>query len=288
MKENDFSRFKVIDAHFHYSKIAAFRLTSKKFKINYSKEGFIKETTENQVVAGVCMGLSETKQYKFPDKLASTPMNFDLDEMPPNFYFSAGINPDKLSKDNLIELEKTLQRPDCAGIKIYGGYYQYYFTDRIYEPVYELALKYDLPVSFHTGDTYGENGLLKFSHPLTLDELARRHTGLKIVICHLGNPWVMDTAELLYKNKNVFADLSGILIGDKARFDSFSSQELFMNIYKTCFIFANRYDKLLYGSDWPLAPMDVYIDFVKKIVPEEHHRKIFYENALNVFNKIRI
>jgi uncharacterized protein len=61
-----------------------------------------------------------------------------------------------------------------------------------------------------------------------------------------------------------------------------------MNIYKTCFIFANRYDKLLYGSDWPLAPMNVYIDFIKKIVPEEHHRKIFYENALNVFKKIKL
>ncbi len=278
---------KIIDAHFHYSKIAAFKLTAKKFKINYSKEGFIKETEENQVVAGVCMGLTETKQYKFPDKLASTPMNFDLDEMPPNFYFSAGINPDKLSKDNLNELEKTIQRPDCAGIKIYGGYYQYYFTDKIYEPVYELAMKYDLPVSFHTGDTFSDNGLLKFSHPLTLDELACRYPTMKIVICHLGNPWVMDTAELLYKNENVYADLSGILIGDKARFDLFSSQELFMNIYKTCFIFANRYDKLMYGSDWPLVSMKIYIDFIKLMVPEKHHQKVFYDNALKVFKKIK-
>ncbi|OGI06618.1 MAG: hypothetical protein A2Y40_06045 [Candidatus Margulisbacteria bacterium GWF2_35_9] len=110
---------------------------------------------------------------------------------------------------------------------------------------------------------------------------------MKIVICHLGNPWVMDTAELLYKNENVYADLSGILIGDKARFDLFSSQELFMNIYKTCFIFANRYDKLMYGSDWPLVSMKIYIDFIKLMVPEKHHQKVFYDNALKVFKKIK-
>jgi len=279
---------KIIDAHFHYSKVAAFKLTAKKFKINYSQEGFIKETTENQVVAGVCMGLTETKKYKFPDIKAVTPMNADLDALPPNFYYSAGINPDKLSKENLNDLETAIQRPDCVGIKLYAGYYQYFVTDKIYEPVYELALKYNMPVSIHTGDTYSDNGLLKFSHPLTVDELACRHPDLKIVICHLGNPWVMDTAELLYKNENVYADLSGILIGDQARFDSFSSQELFTNIYKTCFIFANRYDKLLYGSDWPLVPMKVYIDFIKMLVPKEHHQKIFYDNALNVFKKLRV
>jgi hypothetical protein len=34
--------------------------------------------------------------------------------------------------------------------------------------------------------------------------------------------------------------------------------------------------------------MNVYIDFIKMMVPEEHHRKIFYENALNVFKKIKL
>ncbi|MBU4486887.1 MAG: amidohydrolase family protein [Candidatus Delongbacteria bacterium] len=279
---------KIIDAHFHYSNIEVFYEIAAKNGVDYSRKGFIKEAEENQVVAGVCMGLSESRKSGFPDNDAETPMNFDLDEMPVNFYFSAGVNPYKLTKDNLIRLEETVQRPDCVGIKIYGGYYQYYFTDAIYEPVYELALKYDIPVSFHTGDTYSDNGLLKYSHPLTIDELACRYPSMKIVICHLGNPWLMDTAEIVYKNENVYSDLSGLLVGNDARFKFFTSKELFLNMYRTSFIFANRYDKFLYGSDWPLSKMKTYIGLCKLIVPEEHHEKVFYDNALNVYKKMKI
>jgi uncharacterized protein len=288
MKENDFSRFKVIDAHFHYSKIASFMSGAHKNGTDYSRTGWLKDCGENSVVAGLCMGVTERTHGGFPDKETPTPMNFDLDTKPSNFYFCAGINPHQLAVENIKELENTLKRPDCAGIKIYAGYYHYFVADSIYDPVYSLALKYDIPVVIHTGDTYSDRGLLKYSHPLTVDELSVKYPGLKIVICHFGNPWLMDTAEIIYKNKNVYADLSGLQVGDKELFGRFCSQELYLNTFRTALIFADRYDKIIYGSDWPLAPMKVYIDFIKMMIPEEHYGKVFYNNALNVFKKIKL
>ncbi len=279
---------KIIDAHFHYSKISAFYKAAELCGADYSKAGLLKEAGEHQVIGGVCMGLTETTGGGFPDLQAETPMGFDIDDMPKNFYFSAGVNPEKLTDKHLADLEDMLRRPDCAGIKLYAGYYKYYVTDKIYEPVYELAVKYDLPVSIHSGDTYSDSGLLKYSHPLAVDELACTHTDMKIVICHLGNPWVMDTAEIVYKNENVYSDLSGLLVGDHQRFGWFCGQELFLNMFRTALIFANRFDKFLYGSDWPLASMKDYIHMIKLIVPEEHHQKVFYDNALKVFTKINI
>ncbi len=86
-------------------------------------------------------------------------------------------------------------------------------SDQVYQPIYELAKKYKLPVVFHTGDTYSECGLLKYAHPLTLDEVAVTHREINLVMAHLGDPWCLDGAELIYKNSNMYADLSGFLLG---------------------------------------------------------------------------
>ncbi|MBN1968449.1 MAG: amidohydrolase family protein [Candidatus Delongbacteria bacterium] len=277
----------IIDTHFHYSKIESFFNAAKNNGVNYSKEGFVMETKENNIVAGVCMGLTESRNGCFPDNKASTPMNYDLDEMPDNFYFCAGINPLDLGCRALSDLEATLNREDCAGIKLYAGYYHYFVSDDVYDPVCRLALKYNLPIVIHSGSTYSSRGLLKYSHPLSFDELAVKYPDLKIVIAHFGNPWIMDTAELMYKHKNVYADLSGILEGKEEMFDRLTGEELYMNRFKTALIQADHYDRFLYGSDWPLAKMEVYIKFIKKMIPEKHWDKVFYENALNVFKKIK-
>ncbi|HQO09468.1 MAG TPA: TatD family hydrolase [Clostridiales bacterium] len=279
---------KIIDSHFHFSKIASFQKAAELNGNDYSRAGFMKEAEQNGVVSAVCMGISEFEPGSFPDVHTETPMTYDIDFLPDDSYFCAGINPHMLDQINLMHLEKTLTRHDCAGIKIYAGYYYYTVTSPIYKKVYELAMKYDLPVVIHSGDTFSDRGLLRYSHPLYIDELAVRYPDLRIVICHLGNPWVMDAAEIVYKNKNVYSDLSGLQVGTKEVFGRFSSSELWLNTFRTAMVFADRYDKFLYGSDWPLAPMKSYIDLIKVMVPEEHHEKVFYDNALNVFKKLRV
>jgi len=34
------------------------------------------------------------------------------------------------------------------------------------------------------------------------------------VICHVGNPWIIDCMEVVYKNPNVYADISGLVPGE--------------------------------------------------------------------------
>lgn len=98
-------------------------------------------------------------------------------------------------------------------MKIYLGYYPYYAFDDVYQPVYELAKKHRVPVVFHTGDTYAEGAILKYAHPLTIDEVAVKHRDVTFVMAHLGDPWCLTAAEVMYKNRNVYADLSGLIVG---------------------------------------------------------------------------
>ena len=48
----------------------------------------------------------------------------------------------------------------------------------------------------------------------TSDEVAVDHRNVSLVICHLGNPWLVDCMEVVYKNANVYADFSGLILGE--------------------------------------------------------------------------
>ncbi|MBL5830670.1 amidohydrolase family protein [Heyndrickxia sporothermodurans] len=278
----------IIDAHIHFSNIRSFHETAKEQSfVDYSKKGIINEFEEAGVVLGIGMGLTETYGMGFPDPKTSTPMGLDLDSsLPNNIVYCAGINPYTLNNETLVLLENELQKDNVVGIKIYLGYYPFYAYDEIYHPVYALAEKYDVPVVFHTGDTYSERGLLKYSHPLTLDEVAVRFRKVRFVMAHFGDPWVLTGAEVVYKNSNMFADLSGLIVGTEIELMSYSEGR-FLDHLRHALVYCDHYDRLLFGTDWPLAPIKPCIKFIQQLIPKKYHEDVFYNNAVKVFPKIK-
>jgi predicted TIM-barrel fold metal-dependent hydrolase len=43
--------------------------------------------------------------------------------------------------------------------------------------------------------------------------------------------------------------------------------------------FSERPNRFVYGTDWPLAPMAAYRDFIREAVPVKYRELIFNENA---------
>jgi len=305
---------KIIDAHVHFSRIASFEECARgTSEVDYSECGYMNEAAENGVVRSVCMGLAETAPGGFPDARASTPMGADLAagmsvptdmctpagmnvptgmntihtdtySMPRGMCICLGINPHTLSERSLAEAEGLIKGgPGVVGFKLYAGYYHFDITDPVYDPVYRLSEKHDLAVVIHTGDTFSIRGLLKYAHPLRVDELAVAHPDLRIVACHMGVPWVFDACEVAAKNPNVYVDLSGMLVGNAAFIALQAENPLILDRYRQALAFMESYDKVIYGSDWPLAPMGAYIGFCKRLIPQEEHEKVFYKNAMEVF-----
>jgi uncharacterized protein len=140
-------------------------------------------------------------------------------------------------------------------------------------------------VIFHSGDTmegYVDVPKLKYSHPLHIDEVAVDFPKMSIVIAHLGNPWLVDSAEILYKNKNVYADVSGLIFEDDI---TGPYGKLLRNRVRELLDYADLEDKLIYGTDWPLCPMGPYLDFVRNLgLSEKGLDKLLYGNALKVFD----
>lgn len=280
---------KIIDAHMHFSNIASFKDTAlNRSNVNYSSAGLIEEYRNSNVVLAIGMGVTEQQVGQFPDAAAQTPMGLDLPGQEKlNLVYCVGVNPHSLDTNHLIALEKELQKDRVVGLKIYLGYYPYYAYDRIYGPIYELAATYNVPVVFHCGDTYSERGLLKYSHPLTLDEVAVTNRNVTFMMAHFGDPWVLDGAEVVYKNSNMYADLSGLIVGDKREVKRISTTPHFYDHLRHAITYCDHYEKLLFGTDWPLVQVQPYIDFISNFIPDKHKEDVFYHNALIVFPKVK-
>jgi len=181
-------------------------------------------------------------------------------------------------------VEKNLKLKECVGIKLYAGYVHRYVSDKMYHPVYELAEHYNKPVAIHTGETAGTRGNLKYAHPLTLDEVAVMFPKVSLVMCHFGNPWFADAAAIMDKNANISADLSGILVGKMSMDEYFLEKAGYTEHFRTWLQYLNDYDRLMFGTDWPLANIEDYIEFMTRLIPEKHLEKVLGKNAERIYS----
>ena len=197
-----------------------------------------------------------------------------------NVYIVAGISYLHFSQEDLEEIRGFLHDGTVRGLKLYPGYEPFFPNDPKLEPVYQLAAECQVPVMIHSGDTYTPKGKVKFSHPLHIDEVAVDHPDVNFVICHIGNPWIRDCMEVVYKNKNVYTDISGLVLGNFSdRFEQFMRKQL-----QEMLLYGVEPDKVLYGTDWPISSMESYIDFIEELkIPEKEKKKIMCDNSADLF-----
>ncbi|MDX2036320.1 MAG: amidohydrolase family protein [Isosphaeraceae bacterium] len=195
-------------------------------------------------------------------------------------------DPTRTSTDHLQQVETQLKSGAVVALKGYLGYVHQGPDSPGYLPYYELATRFGLPFIFHTGDNWSRRAKVRYAHPLHLDEVAVDHPDLRIVMAHFGNPWCMDAAEVIYKNDNVWADVSAILVGDSAHFEKITATGYLGRTVarvRHAVEFTERPDRFLYGTDWPLAPMNVYPRFVEQLFDERDHQAVFEDNAKALF-----
>lgn len=184
------------------------------------------------------------------------------------------------------QVERALKDPRVVALKVYLGYLHYAPDHATYRRYYELAAKARVPVVFHTGDTYSPLAKLKYAHPLGVDDVAVDHRDTRFVLAHLGNPWTVDAAEVIYKNMNVWADLSGLAVGPAEIFTDEEYQDGLadtLDRVRKAFRYAERPNRFVFGSDWPLVPILAYREFIASAIPPVHHEQIFDENAELLF-----
>jgi uncharacterized protein len=218
--------------------------------------------------------------YKVNEKRPSTQEILDVIGDDPQLGVVAGVSYENYRAHDLADLRQMLTHGRIKGLKLYPGYEYFYPHDPRMRVVYELAGEFGVPVMFHTGDTFDPRGKVKYAHPLQVDEVAVDFREVTFVICHLGNPWVTDAMEVIYKNENVVGDISGLTLGQfEERFEKYMLQQL-----NEVVAFAGDPSSLLYGTDWPICEMGSYIRFVRNLhLSEAETELILWKNSARIF-----
>jgi predicted TIM-barrel fold metal-dependent hydrolase len=195
-------------------------------------------------------------------------------------------HPERFDRDHLDRVDQDLKAGKVKALKAYLGYLHHEPFSPGYRFYFKLAAKYDVPVIFHTGDTYSRTAKLKFAHPLKIDEVAVDYPKTKFVIAHFGNPWLLDAAQVAYKNERVWVDVSAILIGSEKEFAAWKEDgvlERTAQRVKQAIEYTGNPKKFLFGSDWPLSSVATYRDWVGGLFPEKDHEAVFGGNAKELF-----
>jgi len=139
-------------------------------------------------------------------------------------------------------LEHAIDTLKLRGVKLGPIYQNIHPTDKRMMEVYEFCQARNLPIMVHQGTTFLRRAPLKYSLPLLLEDVAMEFPDLKMVIAHLGHPWISETLVLIRKQPNLYADISALHYRPWQFYNAL--------------ILAKEYgvlDKLLFGSDYPFT-----------------------------------
>ena len=263
---------KIIDCHTHpIFNDSLLKKTALENKIDFSYKGLLNEMKENRVERILAIS-SLFRENKLIAELASKNKNI----LP-----VAYVSPIFIRRLKFVE--KQLKENNFKAVKLYPGYEHFYPNERKCEPIYRMAERLGIPVIFHSGSVWPKikGARIKFARPIHIDDIAVNHPDMKILMAHSGNPSITDAVDVAYKNKNVFLDVSGWFEG---RIDKNYAKIARANLQ---FLLAwTGSEKILYGTDWPLIRMRLYINFVKSVgISKADLKKIMYKNALRLFWK---
>jgi len=169
------------------------------------------------------------------------------------------------------------------------------YDDPAYYPVYEKAVRYEMPILFHTGhlalskrQVRGVVSHLKM-RPGRLDAIARAFPELHLIGAHLGNPWWVEACSVAFKHPRVYFDLSG---GTAHKLSFARWRHLLMTAAEENLrsldgtLDLGIVNKFVFGTDGP--PVEYVLEFYTNLFnafdfPAETRDLILWRNAARMF-----
>lgn len=270
----------IIDCHVHLNKYDRIKSQTKKSVLLENRlDALLQSMDSNNVDYSIVIS-----SYRVDANRPSASQIIDVANKNENIRNRIGIvtgfTIDNHTDEDLKQYRTWLKDRLIIGIKLYCGYEHYYPYDERYQKVYDTCMEYGVPVMIHTGDAYSSTAKLRYAHPLNVDDIAVDNPELRIVMCHLGNPWIADCQEILYKNRNVYSDISGLVVGDF----NLPSATRYVSQINDLLNYVGNPHRLLYGSDWPISNMSSYLAFVRKLeLDEDSYDLMMSRNTKYIF-----
>lgn len=153
------------------------------------------------------------------------------------------------------EVERASQDLGLRGVKLGPPYQDVSPLDPRALRVFERCARLGLPVLIHQGAIFASAGHLAEANPILLDDVALKFPSLRIIIAHLGHPWVHETAIVMRRHPNVFGDVAALYRRPRMLMDGLSAAREYGVL-----------DKVLFGTDYPFTSVAGSIDGITRVV----------------------
>ena len=196
------------------------------------------------------------------DMISGNEENYHFINSDSRFYGYVVINQNKL-KESEKELEKYLGKEKIVGVKMHPEQFNHPVNSAASKSLVKIINSYGLPILIHTAHS-------EECRPSTVLEIAQQFPNNKYILAHMGNAWWKEAIETASKAENIYTDI-------------ISSWCAYDQIKYACD--ALGADRVLFGSDMTLLDPAIAAGMVMSSeISDEQKEKVFYKNALALFN----
>lgn len=177
--------------------------------------------------------------------------------------------PDKLRRD--------VAEYGLVGLKLDPSLQRFRIDDeRSAFPVYAAAEELGIPILIHCGLSWSPVGRSSLAQPLLLEPVLERFPELRIVIPHMGWPWVGEAVMLAVKHRNVYLDTSVLFSGTPTE----SLRHVVQTVIGSELMDRSIPRQVLFGSNYPRVDPKRAVWAVRGLcLRPKLERRIFDENA---------
>lgn len=183
----------------------------------------------------------------------------------PRFIGFAGVDPHK-GMDAVRELEFAIRELDLRGLNIQCFECKLPANDKKLYPLYAKCIELDIPVNIHIGINFSTRTKMSYGHPENLDEVMIDFPELRVVASPPGFPWIQELIGVSWRHPNLYIGLVAV-------------RPKYLNVansgYEPLLQYGNTIlqDKIIFGSAWPMQPIEQAIADVEALPIKEEVRK---------------
>jgi predicted TIM-barrel fold metal-dependent hydrolase len=184
--------------------------------------------------------------------------------------------------DGVEQLDYAVKTLGLRGLKVGPIYQNIHPQDERFLALMGRAEALGVPVLIHQGTTFCSNVSLELANPILLQPIALKFPKLRMLIAHMGHPWIAETLVLIRKHPHFYTDISALYYRPWQFYNAL--------------VLAMEYgvlDKLLFGTDYPFTTPASTIAALKKVndmaagtnmprVPEAKIEEMIHRNSLQL------
>lgn len=184
----------------------------------------------------------------------------------------AGVDPLK-GISAIRELEYAIRELGLSGLNIQCFENQVAINDPRLYPLYAKCIELDVPVNLHCSINFSTQSLMKYGHPLQLDEVMVHFPELRVIASPPGWPWVQELIGVAWRHANVHIGI--VAVRPKYLGVANSGYEPLMQYGNSVL-----QDRIIFGSAWPMQPVARAVEEVEALpLKDSVKRKWLHDNA---------